>query len=82
MFDETNLTSVERARTITQSILIISGRDDVIWPPAVLEELARLLPSAERFEIDSGHSPHLENPDAFNRVLREFLARSPEKVRR
>ena len=82
MFDETNLASVERARTITQSILIISGRDDVIWPPAVLEELARLLPSAERFEIDSGHSPHLENPDAFNRVLREFLARSPEKVRR
>ena len=76
MFDESSLVSVERARTITQPILIFSGTHDVIWPPAVLEELARLLPSAERFEIDSGHSPHLENPGEFNRVLREFLARS------
>lgn len=82
MFDEAKLVSIERARTITRPILVVSGRDDVIWPPAVLEELARLLPSAERFEIDSGHSPHLENPDAFNRALREFLARSPEKVPR
>ena len=82
MFDEASLVSVERAQTITRPILIISGTDDVIWPPPVLEELARLLPSAERFEIDSGHSPHLENPEVFNRVLREFLARSPENVPR
>ena len=82
MFDASKLVSIERARTITQPILIISGRDDVIWPPAVLEELARLLPSAERIEIDSGHSPHLENPDAFNRALRGFLARNPERVPR
>ena len=80
MFDEAKLVSIERARTITQPILVVSGTDDVIWPPAVLEELARLLPSAERLEIDSGHSPHLENPDLFNRVLREFLARSPENA--
>ena len=80
MFDEVTLVPIERAQTITQPILILSGRGDVIWPPAVLEELAGLLPSAERFEIDSGHSPHLENPDLFNRVLREFLARSPENA--
>ena len=82
MFDGTNLVSIERARTITQPILICSGTDDVIWPPTVLQELAELLPSAECFEIDSGHSPHLENPDAFNRVVREFLARSPENAPR
>jgi len=82
MFDEAYLVSVERARTITQPILIFSGAADVIWPPKVLEELAGLLPSAERFEIDSGHSPHIEHPDVFNQVLREFLARGPEKVSR
>ena len=80
MFDEAKLVSIERARTITQPILILSGTDDAIWPPAVLHELAELLPNAERFEIDAGHSPHLENPDEFNRVLREFLARNPENA--
>ena len=82
MFDEAKLVSIERARTITQPILIFSGTDDVIWPPAVLRELAELLPSAERFEIDSGHSPHLENPEVFNRVLRDFLVRNPQNLPR
>ena len=75
LFDEANLVSIERAQTLTLPILIFSGSDDVLWPPAVLEELAALLPTAERCEIDSGHSPYFENPVVFNRVLREFLGR-------
>jgi pimeloyl-ACP methyl ester carboxylesterase len=75
LFNEANLVSVERAQTLKLPILIFSGTDDVLWPPAVLQELAELLPTAERFEIDSGHSPYFENPEAFNRVLAEFLAR-------
>ena len=80
MFDEANLVPIERAQTTTQPVLIISGTHDVIWPPAVLQELAELLPTAERFEIDAGHSPHLENPHVFNRVLREFLVRTPKRT--
>ena len=78
MFDEASLVSIERAQTITQPVLIVSGRNDVIWPPVVMEEAGpvcfrpRNAPSST-----AGHSPHLENPDAFNRVLREFLARDP-----
>lgn len=69
------LVPVERARRLRLPILIFSGTDDVLWPPAVLAELAATLPTAERFEIDSGHSPYFENPRVFNQVLREFLGR-------
>ena len=75
LFDESVRVPLERARTLTQPILIFSGTDDVLWPPYVLQELAEALPTAERFEIDSGHSPYFENPEVFNRVLREFLER-------
>ncbi len=78
LFDEANLVSIERAQTLTLPILIFSGTDDVLWPPAVLEELCELLPSAERCEIESGHSPYFENPEVFNQVLAEFLQRPIE----
>ena len=75
LFNEANLISIEVAQALTLPILIFSGTDDVLWPPVILEELCELLTSAERFEIDSGHSPYFENPEVFNRVLAEFLAR-------
>ena len=75
LFSEANLISIEAAQTLTLPILIFSGIDDVLWPPAVLKELCELLPSAERCEIDSGHSPYFENPAVFNEVLAEFLQR-------
>ena len=56
-------------------LLVFAGTQDVLWPPDVLRELADALPTAECFEIDSGHSPYFENPAVFNRVLREFLER-------
>jgi pimeloyl-ACP methyl ester carboxylesterase len=75
LFNEANLVSVETAQTLTLPILIFSGTDDLLWPPAVLKELCELLPSAERCGIDSGHSPYFENPVVFNQVLAEFLLR-------
>ena len=75
LFSEAVLVPVEQAQTLAMPILVFSGTDDVLWPPAVLEELTQALPTAERFEIDSGHSPYFENPDVFNRALREFLER-------
>jgi pimeloyl-ACP methyl ester carboxylesterase len=34
------------------------------------------LPNAEAVQFDrSGHSPHLEQPDLFNRTVRQFAAR-------
>ena len=75
LFDPATLVPLERARNLAQPILVFAGTHDILWPPDVLRELADALPTAECFEIDSGHSPYFENPAVFNRVLREFLGK-------
>ena len=75
LFDGPQMVPMEQAQTLALPILVFAGTHDVLWPPEVLRELAEALPTAECFEIDSGHSPYFENPEVFNRVLREFLER-------
>jgi proline iminopeptidase len=59
---------------ITAPTLVTVGRDDWITPVPAAEEIARLIPGA-RLEVfeRSGHSPQLEEPERFQRVVREFL---------
>ena len=54
--------------------LIISGLDDLLTPPEQHEEMAELLPNAS-FEIidDCGHLSTLEQPDAVNALLQDWL---------
>ncbi|MGP1347755.1 MAG: alpha/beta fold hydrolase [Phycisphaerales bacterium] len=55
---------------------LIWGRQDVVTPPSVAEEFARLLPEARIHWIDScGHAPQLERPDALARAIGGFLDR-------
>ena len=75
LFDRSVMVPMEQAQTLALPVLVFAGTHDVLWPPYVLRELAAALPTAECFEIDSGHSPYFENPQVFNRVLREFLER-------
>ncbi|WP_237287356.1 alpha/beta fold hydrolase [Streptomyces malaysiensis] len=55
--------------------LLISGRHDILNPPAEGERIAGLLPSAqiEVFE-HSGHLPSLEEPQHYVASIRTFLA--------
>ncbi|WP_406625364.1 alpha/beta fold hydrolase [Acidovorax sp. SDU_ACID1] len=55
--------------------LILVGNEDIITPPCESEVLAKGIPNS-RLEIiaDAGHFPMLEQPQAFNRVLADFLA--------
>jgi 3-oxoadipate enol-lactonase len=62
-----------RAAELEVPILVVAGSQDLIWPPQVLRELCGYLPGAQFVEIDAGHSPYFENPDAFNRAVGEFL---------
>jgi proline iminopeptidase len=57
--------------------LVTVGRGDWVTPVSASETIARLIPDAqlEIFE-KSGHSPQSEEPEKFQRVLREFLARA------
>lgn len=55
--------------------LVTVGRHDWITPVAASEELARLLPDARlRVFEDSGHNPHIDQPDDYEAAVREFLA--------
>jgi pimeloyl-ACP methyl ester carboxylesterase len=54
--------------------LIIVGREDVLTPPALAEEIAQGIPGA-RLEVipDCGHLSTLERPEAVNRAMRAWL---------
>jgi 3-oxoadipate enol-lactonase len=54
--------------------LAIAGADDPSTPPADLQEIADLIPGA-RLEVIEGaaHLANVEQPDAFNRLIGEFL---------
>ena len=73
MFSTEGLVPLERARELGLPVLIFAGRNDIIWPPETLHELAGHISGARVVDIDSGHSPYFENPVAFNSALREFL---------
>jgi pimeloyl-ACP methyl ester carboxylesterase len=54
--------------------LLVWGRHDHIFPPSHAESALKRLPHgrAEIFE-DSGHTPQMEEPDRFNRLVLDFL---------
>jgi 3-oxoadipate enol-lactonase len=55
--------------------LVLVGAEDAISPPTEMREIAQALPDAKFVEIPgAGHMTTLENPDAVNAALREFIA--------
>ncbi len=55
--------------------LIIHGGESQLYAPEVSLWLEKTLPNAQRRCLaQSGHMPHLEQPDAFNAALAEFAA--------
>src|SRR5262245_47143142 len=61
--------------TIHCPTLVLVGRQDVLTPPELSEEIAAAIPGAQlEFIEDSGHLSTLEQPDAVNRALRRWLS--------
>ncbi len=61
--------------TIACPTLIACGRDDEWSPPAQHEAMAAAIPGAKLVVIeDSGHFLPLEQPEAFTKALREWMA--------
>lgn len=55
--------------------LVLCGRDDVLTPPGLSEEIAAHIPGAELVMIDEcGHLSTMECPDAVNAALSSWLA--------
>lgn len=60
---------------ITVPALVVQATDDHIFPPEHGEEMAAEMPNAELVVLEGGHTINNEQPDEFNRVALEFLAR-------
>jgi len=59
---------------INTPTLLIWGLNDTITPPIVAHEFNRLLPHSELCFLDKCcHAPMMEQPEKFNRLLRQFL---------
>jgi pimeloyl-ACP methyl ester carboxylesterase len=60
--------------TIEVPTLVIVGEHDILTPPEDSQRIAAGIPNARLVSIDqAGHMSNLENPDAFNAALLEFL---------
>lgn len=57
--------------------LVIAGTGDTLIPPAASQEIAGLIPGAELHLLpDAGHMIPVEAPEAFARLLQDFLQRT------
>ena len=61
---------------ITVPVLVVQATNDQIFPPEHGEEMAAEMPNSELVVLDGGHTINNEQPDEFNRVTLEFLART------
>ena len=64
-----------RLPTITCPTLVVAGAEDINAPVAAARQIANLIAGATLHTIpDVGHFPPWEAPEAFNALLRDFLA--------
>lgn len=64
----------EELSSIKIPTLLIWGNNDNVTPPFVAEEFHKLIPQSELHFIDKcGHAPMMEVPEAFNKILYNFL---------
>jgi len=60
--------------------LVIAGKDDKITPVSAMKEMADKIKDSDFAEIpNAAHLTPLENPEKFNKVLKEFLDKKIRK---
>jgi 3-oxoadipate enol-lactonase len=66
---------LDRAAAIAVPTLILVGEEDSITPPALSEELHRIVPQSELVRVSAaGHLANIEQPQAFNSAIESFLS--------
>jgi 3-oxoadipate enol-lactonase len=61
-------------KAIDVPALVLAGAEDVISPPAEMRAMAAAMPQARFVEVpEAGHMAPLEQPNAVNQAVREFL---------
>jgi pimeloyl-[acyl-carrier protein] methyl ester esterase len=65
-------------RRIAQPTLVVHGAHSHLYGADTADHIVAALPNARGLLFErSGHSPHLEQPERFNRALRDFAATLP-----
>ena len=60
--------------TVEQPTLVIAGANDRIAPAAATQAVAAAVPNARLETVaNAGHAAYMEQPDAYNALLRDFL---------
>lgn len=63
----------KRIHRVTAPTLVVWGKDDSFVPPVYADEFTRRIAGARLQTVEgAGHAPHLEQPDAVARLIREF----------
>ncbi len=66
--------STDLLTQITCPTLVIAGQEDALTPPEVARDYAARIPGARCSIIEhAGHLSNLEQPEAFQRILTNFL---------
>jgi pimeloyl-ACP methyl ester carboxylesterase len=64
----------KRTHRVTAPTLLVWGKDDRLVPPVYADEFTRRIAGARLHTVEgAGHAPHVEQPEAVARTLREFL---------
>jgi len=72
----TRVDATEWLPEIALPTLLVVGDEDGITTPAEMRDMAAVMPNAEFIELaEAGHMAPLEQPDAFNERVREFLGK-------
>jgi 3-oxoadipate enol-lactonase len=73
---------VHRVESIVERqipVLFLTGEEDILLPPRLVERVARQIPHAFFVKIPGvGHSAYFEKPEEFNRIVLEFLRQRAE----
>ncbi|MBW3645699.1 MAG: alpha/beta hydrolase [Actinobacteria bacterium] len=70
--------AVERLGDVRVPVLLLTGRHDVFCPPSEAERIRRKVPHADLVVLEhSGHLPWVEEPDAFDAAVHDWLAGLP-----
>ena len=66
--------SADDLATLQAPTLLIVGKEDLIFPPQVVEAVQNLIPGS-RLEVvpEAAHSAHFEQPEVFNKLIGELF---------
>ena len=63
-----------RLKNMKVPTLLVSGKEDPLFPPEQLTELVPYFHNARiEFVADAGHSPYFEQPKIFNQLIQEHI---------